>query len=74
MKRRINVILLITALLAGTGCATYQAYPGKKRPRTELALLTLSVENPVIDGHAIDRKGFSTTMMIATPPPSPPRF
>ncbi len=56
MKRRINVILLVTAILAGTGCATYQAYPGKKRPRSELALLTLSVEDPVIDGHAIDRK------------------
>ena len=56
MKRRINVVLLATALLAGAGCATYQAYPGKKRPRAELALLTLSVENPVIDRRVIERK------------------
>ncbi len=56
MKRRINMVLLVTALLAGTGCATYQAYPGKKLSRAELAMLTLSVEHPVIDGLVIGRK------------------
>lgn len=54
MKNTIGTALLMTAILAGVGCATYQAYSGKRRPRGEVALLSASAANLIVDGELID--------------------
>jgi len=48
-------ISALSALLLLAACATYQAYPGQKRPRCEIAVLSLPSTHmcPALDGEAI---------------------
>jgi hypothetical protein len=53
MRCSIGLTLLMCSLLAATGCATYQAYPGPQRPRNEIALLTVVATDVHVDGEPV---------------------
>ncbi len=56
MSRATPAFLLATLVFAA-GCATYQAYPGKRRPRDEVAMLRAPAAGLTIDGQAIAKSG-----------------
>ena len=53
MRRSIGFVLLVCGLLSASGCATYRAYPGPRRPSTEIAVLLISVDSLHIDGEPV---------------------
>jgi hypothetical protein len=56
MSRSIGITLLLCGLVAASGCATYRAYPGPRRPRDEIALLTVTTAGLHIDGEPASPK------------------
>ncbi len=53
MRSWIGFVLLVCGLLTASGCATYRAYPGPRRPATEIAVLMISVDGLHIDGEPV---------------------
>ena len=53
MRSSIGFVLLVCGLLSASGCATYRAYPGPKRPSTEIAVLMISVDGLHVDGEPV---------------------
>ena len=50
MRFTAGIAMLLVIMLAG-GCATYRAYPGKKRPKAEVAVLSVPLfTHYVVDG------------------------
>ncbi len=53
MRSSIGFALLVCGLLSASGCATYRAYPGPRRPSTEIAVLLISVDGLHVDGEPV---------------------
>ena len=50
MRSWTGFMLLVCGLLTASGCATYRAYPGPRRPATEIAVVMISVDGLHVDG------------------------
>ncbi len=53
MRSWIGFVLLVCGLLSASGCATYRAYPGPRRPSTEIAVVMISVDGLHVDGEPV---------------------
>ncbi len=56
MNRAAGIGLLMSVILLGGGCATYRAYPGPKRPRSDVAVLVVPWTHIAVDGESIPKK------------------
>lgn len=64
MRNAIGIALLVSVVLAGGGCATYQAYAGKKRPRSEVAIVAVPWTTIVVDGEAVPKQNVSKITLL----------
>ncbi len=66
MKRTIATALLLTTTLL-FGCAAYQAYPGKARPRADVAVLFVPWTSMTVDGEPIVQKNVNRIELLPGP-------
>ncbi len=53
MRSSIGFVLLVCGLPTASGCATYRAYTGPRRPGPEVAVVMISVDGLHIDGEPV---------------------
>lgn len=68
MSRQIALIIaLISLLFLQAGCAAYKTYPGKKLPKSDVALLAVPWANIILDGSLIPNKYVSNIELLPGP-------
>ena len=64
MRYATGIAMLLVIMLAG-GCATYRAYPGKKRPKAEVAVLSVpTLTQYVVDGEPAPAQSVSKIELL----------
>ena len=68
MKRLSALVAVWGLFLAGSGCATWRAYPGPKRPSSEIAVITVSsAQTIVVDDVPVEKSGVSRIELLPGP-------
>ena len=58
------IIVLISLLFLQGGCAAYKTYPGKKLPKSDVALLGVPWTNIILNGSLIPNKYVSNIELL----------
>ena len=50
MRNCVGIVLMACGVMTASGCATYRAYPGPRRPTAQIAVVMVSVDGLHVDG------------------------